>query len=479
MPSRLEPVLAPSSKPGKVVWILWEGVATQILEMPAAVVNGLDRAQLHDALSFEAEPLTGIGAGDSAIDGVRQRNAPGALAEFQRFWITQIAAGVRADIDAVIAKAGAKLGGITHPGGLPVERWDGISLGTIGREWRRIEIWDQVTFSLHGRKDASVETRIIRSSPGSEAWVAELPVDGPLAWMGPGPVTRVAPDGRRVRDALTPLNAEGVPLEPEKIDLPPGVPVEWLRAWAREMTARARRIPIIDSSLRVSPNRKFYLVGGLAAALALGACTGHGLYLSSRTAQVALIAKQREAQRLLFATPDNSTKKEEAAVNLETKNLQATLADLDQARAKRQADYEVAQGVAAELAAKQAHLNSLRATQRLALAQLLGAMADAEQNGDSREILLKEIRQEKAGDLRLIGLCKQAGAADSLARTLEARLSDAGWRVGAAEKQLRADGLAFDFAIVLTPLVLIDATGAPPRALFFGGHTVGGQRTTG
>ncbi len=93
---------------------------------------------------------------------------------------------------------------------------------------------------------------------------------------------------------------------------------------------------------------------------------------------------------------------------------------------------------------------------RPAVAALLSAVADAEQSENTGQIVVKEIRGEKNGDLRLSGLCRRTDAADAFATKFEYRLSDLGWRVGAAQKQLRADGLAFDFAIVLTPVVLLD-----------------------
>jgi len=40
---------------------------------------------------------------------------------------------------------------------------------------------------------------------------------------------------------------------------------------------------------------------------------------------------------------------------------------------------------------------------------------------------------------------------------LEARLTAAGWKVSAAQKTVRGDRLAFDFSVVLTPVVLLDS----------------------
>ncbi len=77
------------------------------------------------------------------------------------------------------------------------------------------------------------------------------------------------------------------------------------------------------------------------------------------------------------------------------------------------------------------------------------------------------MRQEGGGELRLTGLCRRSSFADSFATRLETRLTKAGWIIGAAQKRLRDDRLAFDFSLLLTPVVMSDAplpaVPAPPK----------------
>ena len=244
---RLEASLLTTPKVGKQVWLLWEGASAHILDMPAGVVEGLERGQLADTLSFEAEPLTGVPAGDSAIDGVPQ--VVKSLADFKRFWITQVSVATRDRFEEAVGRSNAKLAGIIHPGGLPRPEWsvEGTAEDVVA-DWRRVEVWDQLTFSLHGTKDGRVETKVIRTSPGSKAWSSQLPTEGPLSWMGPGPVTRVSPGGKQVADAWLPLTADGLPLQPTRIEFPQDtVPTDWLRAWAAELTTKSRRVPVVES----------------------------------------------------------------------------------------------------------------------------------------------------------------------------------------------------------------------------------------
>ena len=195
---RVEACLVSTPRIGKVVWVLWEGASAQVLDMPNGVVQGMEREQLAGALGFEAEPLTGVPAAESAIDGVQQKGADGVLPEFRRFWITQLTSEVRDKIEQVVTRAGARFAGITHPGGLPRDRWDSALAPEAPHEWRRIEIWDQVTFSIHSTAEGGIDTRIIRTS--SEGWTSVLPTEGQVSWMAAGPATHSGAGGQRVPD---------------------------------------------------------------------------------------------------------------------------------------------------------------------------------------------------------------------------------------------------------------------------------------
>jgi len=457
---RLEASLVSTPKVGKQVWLLWEGASAHVLDMPAGVVEGLERAQLADTLSFEAEPLTGIPSGDSAIDGVPQSGS--TLAEFKRFWITQVTVAMRERLEEAVTRANAKLAGIVHPGGLPRADWKVEKPGDAVAEWRRVEVWDQLTFVLHGTRDGRIETKVIRSSPGSKAWTSQVPTEGPLSWMGPAPVTRVGPDGRHVSDAPLPVSAEGVPVQPTKIEFPQDkAPTDWLRAWAAELAAKPRRVPVVESSSQVSPHRKFYIVGGVAASLALAAVLAHGGLLTVRAGQARDRADQLERVRVALAPPNNSDK-ETAQINAEIERLKPRLAELLDTETALAAQDAKIEKVAAETAARQTRLSQLQSVHGPALGELLAALADAEKNENPAEIIVKEVRQDSAGALQLTGLCSQPAFADAFATQLESRLAQSGWKVGAAQKSVRSDKLAFDFSIVLTPAVLDSAgTGLP------------------
>jgi hypothetical protein len=430
------------------VWILWEGASTQMLDMPAGVVEGLDQSELNESLSFEAETLSGVPAGDSAIDAVHQTDTGDALSELRRFWVTQVPAGVQAKLETVIGRVNAKLAGIAHPGGLPRAHWGAGAASTELEKWRRLEVWNQLTISLFGKVDGSVETRVIRSTPGTEAWLAELPTTGPIAWMGPTPANRIGPDGQRV----TLLGAGGIPLEPQRIDLPAdSAPVEWLRAWVSELSSPSRRVPCVRVSLNASPNRKFFIAGGVLASLVLAVCAAHGLWLTAETSAAHDRAVKLEHEAVAFARPDTSAQ-EVSQITSEISRLQPTFDANKQEIAQLQNDLGSQQTTLDTLNAQHAQLVQLQTVHRRALPELVAALVDSSVKDNPADLVVEEVRQESNSDLRLTGLCRDSAFADAFATKLEARLSKAGWLLSPATKQLREDG-AYNFSIELTPVV--------------------------
>lgn len=451
---RLEAALEASPKPGKLVWILWEGAVAQMLDLPSGVVDGLEREQLANTLSFEAEPLSGIPAAESAIDGIPHRNPNGALPEFRRYWVTQLPSLIVSRLQESVAATGSRLAGITHPGGLPRESWE-LGAADGGQDWRRVEVWDQLTFALQGRADGTVETRIMRAPPGTDSWTSELPTDGPLSWLGPGPATRVGPDGRRISDLL-PTDDRGGPLRPTKIEFPPdAAPVEWLRAWVAELTSQPRRVPAVYSHSHASPNRKFYVSGGLAAALTLALIAGHATWLSVRTADLKAKADHQASLRLRMAPKDESPR-EVAKLTQEAEPYKAQLAELDAKLTMLKAEEERRAKLVGKVEAQRASSAEFQRIHRPALAGLLAALAESEQIDPTSDLVIKDVRKQDNGDLIINGVCRQPRYADAFAMRLEDRLSRAGWKVSAAQKRRRHDGEAFNYSVALTPAVLSD-----------------------
>jgi len=517
-------ISGPGGKIGRRVWVLWERAGTQALDISAGVVDGLDRQQLHDSLSFEAEPLTGLPAADSAIDGIHQLTDGEDAGGFRRFWITQVPASVLTDWQELLTPLGARLAGVAHPGGLPRERWSesahpaavvrskpalalareltngagGESMGVSSRnlaedaeghsaaiglaerafdlgddddepaisrglghgKWRRLEVWEEVTIVLDGHADGTVDTRLVRARPGSERWPEDLAIENPISWLGPIPSSRIGPDGQ----TIAVRSRDGTPLAPRRIEFPRnGVPIDWMRAWASELTAKPRRLPVVEPRSNISPNLKFYLAGGVTTSIVLAAVIAHALLLSNRIDALKARADQLETTRAQFAPKaDPRATQHEAELNDQIGQLQPTVDDLTQQESTLRTQVEEAEKRAADAATRDARLAKLRAAHRPAIPLLVAALNNAEQHENPVDLVFKEIRQDNSGVLLLTGLCRDSGLADRFATKLSAELSPAGWQVGAAQKRLRDDGIGFDFTIAITPGVL---SGVPLPAL--------------
>jgi hypothetical protein len=449
---------------GRAVWVLWEGAWTQTAELPVATVSGLPDDQLALTLGFEAEPLSGLPAADSVTVAVPVTPAaPGAGAAglTKTFWLSQVARSVRDDFDEAVRKAGARLAGVLHPGGLARASWGDSPAPAAGpKEWKRVEVWEGATVLLSGRADGTVAVSVSHSRAGSSAWRNELAAFGAAAWTGRTPPPEI-------------LGDSGEPIEWTQAALPDGaVPSAWLRAWAAELEAAAssksRRFPLI-----VPPPRPFahthWVIGGVAAAAAIALCSLHWISVTAQTAEARdeadrLTEMQSAAKTRLNAAaglpPPAQREAEEKAAKAETAEHEERIKELDAEETALLKEREVVEAAARDLTERERRRQDLASRHRRAVPELLAALVDAEKNESPAEVIVKEVRLEPSGELRLTGLSARPGLADRFARKLSERLTGHGWKVGPAGKRLREDREAFDFALLLTPKVLYDqATG--------------------
>ncbi len=105
--------LALGGKTSEAVWVLSEDVWTQKVVLHAGQVTGLTADQLARALSFEVEPFSGIPVMEGATGFHRGSDST--------FEVVEISRSDRDAIQRVVADAGGKLAGITHPGAAPLD----------------------------------------------------------------------------------------------------------------------------------------------------------------------------------------------------------------------------------------------------------------------------------------------------------------------------------------------------------------------
>ncbi len=163
-------VVGPGSRVGRV-WVLSADVFTQRLALSPAQVAGLDEAQLMRALSFEAEPFSGLSVGESAT-GFR---AEGGGA----FSVAQVAAADRAAVVEAVRACGGTLAGIA-PAGAPPD--DGVPLaGWMAGELAALESGSAVVIRAPAAPKS--QRRFLIAAVALEAAVL-LAVVGAVAWNG-------------------------------------------------------------------------------------------------------------------------------------------------------------------------------------------------------------------------------------------------------------------------------------------------------
>ncbi len=97
------------------VWVLSTDFWTQTLALPAQTTAGVKNDELGRALGFEAEPFSGLSALETIVGYVPQ---PGHGAE-RFFWLTQVPRTLLEQVEYVVERAGGRLAGLGHPGGVP------------------------------------------------------------------------------------------------------------------------------------------------------------------------------------------------------------------------------------------------------------------------------------------------------------------------------------------------------------------------
>jgi len=151
---------------GRQVLVLTTEVWTQTLSLHRGQVSGLARAELEQALAFEAEPFSGL----SPLDSVLGASDSGARDGSASFWVVQLARNDRDGIGRAIKDSGSKLAAIGHPGAVPLP----LTSVAGGAAWRRIECWDGAWLLATCEDGRNVQTKVIPSAPN----VRDLPAHG-------------------------------------------------------------------------------------------------------------------------------------------------------------------------------------------------------------------------------------------------------------------------------------------------------------
>lgn len=175
LPSQVEAALRLGKRrPGRV-WILAGEIWTQTLGLAPEALSGLSPDEVTRALGFEAEPFSGLGAMEAAMDAV-----PLAGEGRQRqFWLTELPAAQLEQIEFLVRQSGGRLMGISHPGGLPAALDGGADTS-----WRRVELWPGAIIAVQSPSAGAGRVTVVNTEPKPGRWlndVAGLEPSGPAA----------------------------------------------------------------------------------------------------------------------------------------------------------------------------------------------------------------------------------------------------------------------------------------------------------
>jgi cell division protein FtsB len=356
---------------GRNVWVLCDGLSIHSLSLPTVQTAGVADDLLIQALLFELEAATGfptVGR-DLAFALV------GSEDDMNQYWVSLAPQDTFKQVQAAVGKAGGRLSGLLHPGGLPLPLSDGSG------DWWRLEYWPETVLGLSGagEKADAVQTFQPRAQRDLERWRKTLPAGARVEQLGSGAVQEMEAEIAHAR-----LDDEG--------DL-----TRWLGAWAMLLTAAdAPAVPVFRP--KAHPYREYFFMGGVAAA-ALVICISHLGWFSVR------------ANR--------------AQVQLEVlKKTEAEIKTLRDAIKKKQDEHDKLRKEVAMLEGSQASLPAVVSALRRRPAVLLKALSEYRTEG----IVIDEIATDQ-GEIMVRGIALRPSEANHLASLLHDRLQFSGWDV--------------------------------------------------
>jgi hypothetical protein len=399
----IESALEFGGKCGREVFVIAEEFWTQTLSLPTRALAGLNGEQVHRALGFDLEALTGI-AGSAASIGYCKA-APSDEADY--FWVTQITSAVQTQIQSAIQAAGGVLAGMAHPGGLPVPI-SASNGSSHAASWRRIEVWKDATLCLAGKGDAANTVRVINGDADQNAWRTVLSrwIDSNKSehseWLGPQATVALEGTNTTASTWTSFPSLSGDTL------------TNWLTHWAKELTSGNRRVPAVEPRLSGVTPQKRALLATVIALVCLAACVGRGVWL--------------EQQQVL-------TSRELAAAQAPSQHLADLMNQVQQLRI----DLSKLQSQAAKIKKGYSYDSENIEHLRLGLDGLLLALAEQ----SDQTVMIEHISPDSAGVTVIEGKCLPAAAADAFSQRLATVLPRLGWDVAPPEKVMLA-GSAVD-----------------------------------
>lgn len=293
---------------GRGVLVLTTEVWTQTLSLHRGQISGLSRAELEQALAFEAEPFSGL----SALESVLGFCESGARDGTASFWIVQLSRSEREAVLRVVKEGGARLQGIAHPGAVSAP------LGAVaaGTAWRRIECWDGTWLLVLCEDGRSVQVKVVPSAPETR----DLPSHGTLERLNARENSPFTAD-----EVAWSLNDEAT-----------------LRSWFEKLACTPGEMPLIQAEAAALPRNMPKQVGTLLTAAVIVISVAQAIWLGRE--KHALSGLQQEYAQLQPMI--ETTNKETAKLKMELSEVQQKLKNLQRLTQQRSSVPELLRALA-------------------------------------------------------------------------------------------------------------------------------------
>ena len=295
LPAALEQIIEDSAPLGRKVWVLYARLDTYELSLPSVQVEGVDTDILEQALQFEYEALTGNSTGKSQL----AYQFLGSEDDMSHFWINLLAGETLADVMTILKRAGCSLGGLAHPGGLPLL----LSGGNIAN-WLRVECWPATVFALAKTPERGFTLQILHKEQNTH-WQEEI-----NQWiLEAGAVDK--------SEAIMNNQLEYIPATDENYRLTlDSALIFWMGQWAQHLIEQeGAGIPLLNKKAGLD-KELVLMVGSGAGALFL--CVSHFTWMLYQTNQYEYEYEQlTQAEKDLKQFRDGMTKNRDELTKLQ------------------------------------------------------------------------------------------------------------------------------------------------------------------
>ncbi len=400
IPSALENLIAHTAPLGKKVWILYARLQTYLLSLPSVQVTGVEDDVLEQALLFEYESLSGQSATHTqlAYQFVSEED------EMSSYWLNLIAKETFTKVGEVLKKARCKLGGIAHPGGLPL-----VISGQDIASWLRIETWSNVCFALSKNPDSGLNMMIFHPET-NQHWQDEL-----AHWIvDVGAVDK--------SEAIINNKIEYLPETNEQFHLTlDGAIVFWLGLWADTLINTSEpAVPLLQTRHKLNMDWVFMLGGG---GVALLLCVGHFTWNLYQRNQY-----EYQVEQLIVAEKDVKAARE---------GLNKTRSEIDKLTKKIAVLDKNSKLIPVAMKALQAR--------PMVLLRALAQYAP-------KDLIIESIEVNDKRHIVITGVSLQPQLVNQLTSDVKADFTALGWRMSAPTKtdlQVFPDGGPWEFSLLL------------------------------